>query len=279
MSRQLQDKVIVITGASAGIGAATAEACAAAGMDVVLGARRLDKLQAVAGRVQAAGRRALAVACDVRRDEDVARLMDQAMGELGRVDAVFANAGYGLRAAVLEMTDAQHRDIFETNYFGTVRTLQAAAEPMRQTEAGLRHILVCTSAASEIALPYFGAYGATKAAQDAIAGALRAELAGEGFAVTSVHPVGTRTEFFKVAGELSGTRFSEPTPNTPPVLAQSSQAVARKVVRTLRRPRPELWPRGFVRYGLALLTAFPRLAAMAMRRHAHKPRQDGEEHS
>ena len=276
MSRPLQDKVIVIAGASAGIGAATAEACAAAGMDVVLAARRRDKLQQVAARIAARGRRAVTVACDVCHDADVARLMEHAMGELGRIDAVFANAGYGLRASVLQMTDAQHRDIFEANYFGTVRTLQAAAEPMRQTEAGLRHMLVCSSAASEVALPYFGAYAATKAAQDAIAGSLRAELAAEGFAVTTVHPVGTRTEFFKVASEISGTRCHEKTLNTPPFLAQSSEAVAGKILAALRRPRPEVWPRGFVRYGLALLTAWPSLAARVMRKQALKRQADGE---
>lgn len=261
---------MVITGASAGIGAATALACARAGMDVVLGARRRDRLDAVAQQIEAIGRRAVPVTCDVARDADVAALFEQALGAFGRVDALFANAGHGLCAPVLSMTDAQHREIFEVNYFGTVRTLQAGTPAMRQADGGLRHIVVCSSVASEIALPDHGAYAATKAAQDAVAGALRAELAAEGFVVTTVHPVGTRTEFSAVVGRRSGREIADATPNTPAFLAQSAETVARAVVRSLRRPRPEVWPMPAARYALAMTTACPRLAAWMMRRRARR---------
>lgn len=266
MARELAGKVIFITGASSGIGAATARQCAAAGMDVALFARREEKLRALADEIEATGRRAVVVAGSVDRDDDLRRGLETSWQTFGRLDAVFANAGYGLRAAVMEMTDEQHRAIFETNYFGTVRTIQLAVPELRRTAEGLKHVLVCSSAASEISLPMYGAYAATKAAQDAIAGALRVELGDEGFAVTSVHPVGTKTAFFDEMGRLSNQRIKQETPYTPPILAQTAEQVARPIVKALRRPRPEVWPLPVTRFGLAITTAFPRLATWIMRR-------------
>ncbi|MFA9479468.1 SDR family NAD(P)-dependent oxidoreductase [Phycisphaerales bacterium AB-hyl4] len=266
MARELAGKVIFITGASSGIGAATARLCIAAGMNVALFARREAKLRELAGELDATGERVLVVAGSVERDEDIAEALEQTVQRFGRLDAVFANAGYGLCMSVMGMTDEQHHGIFETNYFGTVRTLRAAVPLLRQTADGLKHVLVCSSAASEISLPLYGAYAATKAAQDSIAGALRAELSGEGFSVTTVHPVGTKTEFFSTAGRLSNRKIEDDTPNTPAMFAQTAEQVARPIVRALRRPRPEVWPMMPVRFGLAMATAFPRLAAWAMRR-------------
>ncbi|MEX0744521.1 MAG: SDR family NAD(P)-dependent oxidoreductase [Phycisphaeraceae bacterium] len=266
MARELAGKVIFITGASSGIGAATARLCAAAGMEVALFARREDKLRELADEIEATGRRAVIIVGSVDSDDDVRRGLEASWQAFGRLDAVFANAGYGLCVAVMDMSDEQHRALFETNYFGTVRTLKAALPDLRRTADGLKHLLVCSSAASEISLPMYGAYAATKAAQDALAGALRAELSEAGFAVTSVHPVGTKTEFFTTVGRRSGRRIESETPNTPALFAQTAEQVARPIVRALRRPRPEVWPMGLVRFGLALGTACPRLAAWTMRR-------------
>ncbi|HEX7009550.1 MAG TPA: SDR family NAD(P)-dependent oxidoreductase [Phycisphaeraceae bacterium] len=268
MARDLKDKVILITGASAGIGAATAVACAQAGMHVTLAARRQDRLRDVAERIEALGQRALPVACDVARDEDMQRLFESSWQAFGRLDALFANAGYGLCAAVMDTPDDQHRAIFETNYFGTVRCLRHALPQLRATPDGLRHLLICSSSLSEIGLPMYGAYSATKAAQDALASALRGELAHEGVAVTSVHPAGTRTEFFEVAGGPLGVS------NTPPMMMQSPQRVAACIVRALRRPRAEVWPLPIVRLLMALSTAAPSLAAWAMRYYAARYRKE-----
>ena len=139
MSRDLTDRAIAITGASSGIGAATAVACANAGMHVALMARREDRLRDVAQRVEQANRRVVIVVGDVDSDDDQARLIDEAERALGKLSAVYANAGYGLYASVLETSDRQMRDIFETNYFGTLRTVHAAMPALRRTvklEAG-----------------------------------------------------------------------------------------------------------------------------------------------
>jgi short-subunit dehydrogenase len=274
MGRDLTGRVIAITGASSGIGAATAAACAEAGMDVAISARREDRLGETAARVEQLGRKAVVVPGDVDRDQDVRRLIDRTVSELGRLDAVFANAGYGLYGSIADATDDRAHAIFETNFFGTLRTVRAAAAVMRQRGEG--HILICSSAVSEIGLPMYGLYCATKAAQDSIASAMRAELAHEGIYVSSVHPVGTRTDFYDTARDRSGT--PEPQFNTPSSLVQSADKVAKAIVRCLRRPKPEVWPQPMVRIGMAIVTAVPAFNAMSMRGlmrkrypHAGKP--------
>jgi short-subunit dehydrogenase len=265
MAYDLQGKVIVITGASSGIGAATAIACAKAGMDVALGARRLDKLEHVAGEIRSLGRRAIVQTCDVAKDDEVEQLVNATLDTFGKLDVAFANAGYGLFASVLETPDEQIRAMFETNFHGTLRLLRAAARPMIKNGSG--HLLICSSAASEISLPMYGIYSATKAAQDSIAGAMRAELSHTNIHVSSVHPIGTSSEFFDVAKDRS--RHPKFHLNTPAALTQTPQQVANAIVRCLRRPKPEVWPSPMTRFGVALTTAMPRVAAWIMRRRAN----------
>ncbi len=267
MARDLTDKVILITGASSGIGATTAAACADAGMRVALVARRRDKLQEQADAITARGGTACCFAADVCDDDAMLRAFDACQQQLGRLDAVFANAGYGRIVNVMDMDEQDERAMFETNYYGTTRTLRLAVPLMRESPGSLRHLLVCSSAAREIGLPTLGVYSATKAAQDCVAGAMRAELHDEGFKVTSVHPIGTKTDFMRVAGETENN-------NTPPALQQTPERVARLIVAALRKPRPEVWPSAMTRYALALGTASPRFASWVMRRHYRKLRHE-----
>lgn len=266
MIRNIRDKVIVITGASSGIGAATAVACAQAGMDVVVAARRRERLMGVAQKVEQQGRRALPIVCDVNEDKDVNHLMDQTVSVFGRLDGLFANAGGGLIAPVMETTDQMMRDLFETNFFGTLRCVRAAVLAMRRQASGTKgcHILICSSCVSEIALPEYGAYCATKAAQDSIAQSLRAELTHEGIYVSSVHPVTTDTEFFDRSTQRSPDALNKRIPHQ--FILQSADHVASHIVRCLRKPHPEVWPHLWTRFGVAICTAFPRLAAWAMDR-------------
>lgn len=262
MPRDLSDRVIVITGASSGIGEATAIACAKAGMDVVLAARRVDRLEALAERIQRLKRQALAVACDVDQDRDVAKLVSKAMDRFSRIDAFFANAGYGLMASIEDTTDAQLRAIFETNFFGTMRCVRSVMPVFRKQGHG--HLLICTSVVSELSVPMYGAYAATKAAQDSVASALRAEVAGAGIDVTTVHPTGTRTEFGKSARTRAGR--SDIIAGTPRALEQTVGQVAGAIVRALRRPRAEVWPSPVTRFAAGAATLFPQFGAWFMRR-------------
>ncbi len=246
MECDLTNKVIAITDARSGIGPATVVACARAGMDVSLQARRAERLLKVATQVKKAGRMVLIVAGDVDQ------FIDATISRFGRLDAVFVNAGFRLCGSAADTTDEQARAIFETNFFGTMRLIQATLPVMRQQGSG--HILICSSAVSEIGLLMNGLYCTTKADQDSIASSMRAGAVDEGIHVSSIHPVGTRTEFYEAASIRSGR--ADRSFNTPLILVQSPPKVARAIVRCLRRPRPEVWPQLMSRFGLAVVKAF-----------------------
>lgn len=259
---------IAITGASSGIGAATALACARAGMPVALAARRMDRLEDLVRDITALGGRAVAVACDVTNPEDCAALVDRTVAEFGSIYSVFANAGYGIEGRAHEITDKDWRAIFETNFYGTLWTIRPALKHMLASKRG--HVLICTSCVAKSGVPYLAAYTATKAAQDHVGRAMRLELEGTGVHVSTVHPIGTVTEFSQVVREKSGnTRFAE----TPKGLKQTAEHVASTIVRGLARGGPgEIWPSLAARLVFGAGTTFPGLADFILRRHLAKKR-------
>jgi len=273
MARDLQDQVLLITGASSGIGAATAVQAAAAGMHVVLAARRADKLDTVAEQVRGYGREALCIATDVSRDADVDAMVEQAMHRFGRIDVLFANAGYGFLCPQEALDDDAHRQIFEVNYFGTVRCIRQVLPLMKQQGRG--HIVITSSIVARVGLPYYAHYAATKAAQDALATGFRLEVEPHGIDVSAVYPIGTRTEFFQTSAQIGGRdTISE---NTPDIFMQSADHVARRIVKCLRKPIPEVWPAKWSHIGSSLACLLPRLTRMGLRRHAHKDRSAAKE--
>jgi short-subunit dehydrogenase len=269
MPRDLTDKVIVITGASAGIGAATAVEAARAGMHAVLAARRADRLEAVAERVREARREALVAVTDVADPAQVDALVRQTLERFDRIDVMFANAGYGAIIPFGEMSSAEHRRIFDVNYFGTVHCVRAVLPAMRKQGGG--HIVITSSIVGRVGLPYNAAYSATKSAQATLAMGLRHELDVENIDVTTVYPVSTRTEFFDVAVEAAGR--GAPREDTPAHLMQSGEQVARRVVDALRRPRAEVWPARWAGWASGLALLMGPLTRRALRRHADRDRR------
>jgi len=265
----LTGKPIAITGASSGIGRATALACAAAGMPVALGARREDRLQEVADQIRASGGTALHQATDVTSPEHCRSLIERTAEAFGGIYAVFANAGYGFEAPVFETTDEAMRAIFETNFFGTLNTIRPALERMIAAHAG--HVLICSSCVARFALPYFSAYSASKAAQHHIGRAMNLELSPMGIHVSTVMPIGTRTEFFDQARARSGGQMID---HAPSGMLHSPERVARAIVRTLRRPRPEVWTSRPVRLGMAIAAALPRTSDLGVRWMVRKHRHE-----
>jgi len=254
----LTGKPILITGASSGIGAATAEACSAAGMRVLLGARREDKLDAVAERIRRAGADAETIRMDVTSRDDCARAVERCVEAFGSIYSVFANAGYGFEAAMHDcLADLEAEDrvraIFETNFFGTLNTIRPALPHMIRAGAG--HVVICSSSIGKFTIPRNGAYCASKAAQWHIGRAMNAELRPAGVFTSTVHPIGTRTEFFTESAKRSheGT-LNE---NTPSFLMQPPTRVASAVVRCLRKPRAEVWTSLPVQLIAGVLTAVP----------------------
>lgn len=262
----LTGRVILITGASSGIGAATAVQCAQAGMDVLLSARRQDRLDEVAAKVREHGRRAVTVPGDVASTGMSERLLNAAATELGGFDAVFANAGYGGESAMLSCSMDELRQMFEVNFFAGVDLLRDAA--MRLIELGRPgHLLMCTSCLARFALPLHGAYCATKAAQQQVCWAMRSELAQQNIEVSSVLPITTTTEFFEASARRDGRPVPEGTPDhAPSMFTQPPQRVAKAVVDCLHKPRPEVWTSTTVRFAAALMTMFPSLTQQIMRR-------------
>jgi short-subunit dehydrogenase len=268
MAHDLRGKAIVITGAGTGIGRATAIACAREGMPVVLGGRRLEPLERAAQEIRAAGGRAIAMVCDVTNVGDCTALVDRCVQEFGGVYCVFANAGFGVECASLNMPDETLRGIFETNFFGSMNVIRPAVQRMRDAAAPagseLRgHVILCSSCLAKIGMPYYAAYSASKAAQDHFARAMRSELRNERIACSSVHPIGTKTDFFDTASKLSnGTRLTD-AKNVR--FMQSPEVVANEIVKCLKRPRGEVWTALGMRWIFALANAMPSVCDVGLR--------------
>ena len=190
------DRVLIITGASSGIGAATARAAAGEGYRLVLGARREEPLNELASEL-GGGERAVAVRCDVTEWEDNERLAAAAIERFGGFDAVFANAGFGATRGFLEESPDQWRSMVLTNVLGLAYTIRATLPHLLDRDAG--HYLITSSVAGRRALPG-SLYSATKHAATAIGESLRAELRqmheNSSIRVTVIEPGSVDTPFF-----------------------------------------------------------------------------------
>jgi short-subunit dehydrogenase len=265
----LRNKPIAITGASSGIGRATAVACAKAGMPVAVAARRDDRLADLVKEISDAGGRAIAVRCDVVNQSDCDELIARTVQEFGSLYSIFANAGIGHEGRVAKISDADMRNIFEVNFFGTLNSIRPALPHILHSRG---HILICSSCLSKIGMPFHGAYTATKAAQEHIARAMRIEMKPQGVKVSSVHPVGTATEFFEAKAARTGTSVKQ---NSPPKWAmQPPERVANAIVNCLRKPRPEVWTTWIGRLIFAAADISPRFTDRGLTKFAHRHPRD-----
>jgi NADP-dependent 3-hydroxy acid dehydrogenase YdfG len=190
------DPVFLITGASSGIGAATARHAASAGHRVVLAARSQDRIDALAAEL-GGPERALAVRCDVTEWDDQQRMVTAALDAFGRLDVAFANAGFGARRGFLEESVEHWRSMVLTNVYGAALTIRATLPHLVQSRG---HLLLTGSVAGRRALPG-SLYSATKWAITAMGEAARQELNGSGVRVTLIEPGMVDTPFFERPGE------------------------------------------------------------------------------
>ena len=200
-------QVLAITGASSGIGAETARLAVSQGWRVVLGARSEDKLQALAAEL-GGPERAIARRCDVTVWEDQQALVAAALESFGRLDAVFANAGFGAKRGFLEESPEQWRSMVLTNVYGAALTIRAALAHFREQNAG--HFVITGSVAGRRALPG-SLYSSTKWAITGMGESLRQEVAGTPMRVTVVEPGMVDTPFFDnpVQGALEPVDIAE----------------------------------------------------------------------
>ena len=184
--------VLLITGASSGIGAATAEAAVEAGWRVVLAARSGEKLRSLAAEL-GGDEKAVAVRCDVTSWEDQQAAVASALERFGRLDASLANAGFGAKRGFLEASVEHWKAMIDTNVYGCALSIRAALTHFREQDAG--HMLLMSSTAGRRALPG-SLYAATKWAVTAMGEGLRAEVADSPLRVTLIEPGMVDTPFF-----------------------------------------------------------------------------------
>lgn len=205
MPGRLQDKVAVITGAGRGIGRAIAVAYAREGADLVLSARSVPELEAVAEAVRRAGRRAEVVPADVRREVEVQGLAERTLRAFGRVDVLVNNAGWGIFKPVVEMSLAEWEDVMAVNLTNTFLCSRAFAPAM--IERGRGCILNVSSMAAHRGLPDYGPYSAAKAGIVRLTETLAAELKPAGIRVLALCPGPT-------ASRLRSSHFPEEDPDS-----------------------------------------------------------------
>lgn len=234
MSNDLAGRVIVITGASSGIGEATAYELGAAGATLVLAARRKTRLEKVARQIGEQDGGVLVVDTDVSLAWQCKRLVERTINEYGHIDVLFNNAGWGSYAWFEEMKLSQIKEQFEVNVFGAIHLIHEAMPIMMKQRSG--HIINMVSYASRIAVPPMTVYASTKYALEGLTDALRRELLPWGVRVSRVHPSGvTGTEYNKKASERGGLSFK-----SPGIGHVSKKYVAKKIHQLILHPGPEL---------------------------------------
>ncbi len=238
----MAEPVLLVTGASSGIGAATARLFAREGYRVALSARRRERLEALADEIRTAGGEALVVPTDVSQPEQVEAMVATTLDAFGQIDVLLNNAGFG-RLHWLEELDPI-RDIeaqVRVNLLGVIWAARAVLPHMIERRQG--HIVNMASVASWTATPTYSVYAATKFAVRGFTEALRREVGVYGVRVSAVYPGGVATEFGQHTGAHRKTGAT-----TPEALRLSADDVARTVLRLVRRPRRGViipWPLRF----------------------------------
>jgi len=257
-------RVVAITGASAGIGRATAVRLARDGAAVAMCARRREMLEAAARDVDAAGGEALPIVADVTSVDDMERFVSAAVDRFGRLDVIVCNAGFGIAGTIDDISPDQMRKLVDINYMGTFYAARAALRVFRRQHHG--HVVIISSIVGKRGVPYMGAYAATKFAQVGMAECLRAEVAGSPIHVSVVYPVSTESEFFDVMSRETGTAITRAFGPR-----QDTSVVADAIARAIERPVPEVFPHFQSRALVWLNTMAPGLCDRVVKRFGRKP--------
>lgn len=233
--KKLADQVMVITGASSGIGLATAEAAAAKGAKLVLAARSETTLNEIVGRLTAAGHDAVAVGCDVADRSQVEKVAQAAITRFGRIDTWVNNAGLGLYGRLDEVSEADSRRLFDVNFWGVVNG-SLAALPHLKTNGGA--LINVGSEVSEAYVPLLGMYTATKHAVKGFTDALRVEIENVDKApvsITLIQPTAVDTPFPQHARNYLPNEAKLPSPKIEP--AKVADAILDAATRPTRDKR------------------------------------------
>ncbi len=268
MARTLKNKVVVITGASAGIGKECAYAFHRAGAFVVIAARRLERLREIQADIESDGGKCLSVSTDVADSTQVQRLLDATLEHFGRVDVWINNAGFGQVGRFEEMTEGEMERLWRVNFMGAYQGCQAALQQMRRQESG--HIMNVSSMVARFPLPLNVGYTATKYALNGLSEALELELEGSGIRMTAVMPGVTESEFTEsMVTKLPAASGARSVPTA------TARQVAERMVACALRPRTTLMFIPVAPLLLALADFFPGIWRAVARRYV-RHRLSGE---
>jgi short-subunit dehydrogenase len=267
----LAEKHIVVTGASAGIGAELCRQLGARRARVVLAARRMQRLEEVASEVRRRGGEALCVECDVSRRSEIDKLAQAARERFGEIDVWVSNAGRGMRHRILEATDSDMLELFTLNCLSSLYAYQAVVPQWlaREDRGSGRQIIDICTLGGKAGFAYNAGYSAAKHAMSAIADVLRFELNGSGIHVTTVYPGRTESEFGDAAIDRSGGDDRVQTTTVARrgnwlarkvVSIQPTEVCARAIVRAMERPSVRVYPHRWGNLAVLVYNFMPRVA-------------------
>lgn len=234
MQKRFQDKVVLITGASTGIGAETARQLAAEGATLALLARREDKLSEVKAEAESLGAPVVMFAADVNDRAALDAAVSGTLEAFGRIDIVLANAGFGVTGPIFKLTVDDYRRQFETNFFGLLNTIYATLEALKASRGQLG---LLGSVAGVVGTPSASAYNASKFAVNGLGESIYHDLDELGISVTLIKPgfVDSEIRLLDRHGKLSGKR--DPVPSW---LVLSTPKAARVIINALYKRKPEV---------------------------------------
>jgi NADP-dependent 3-hydroxy acid dehydrogenase YdfG len=233
---EIKDKVVIITGASAGIGYATAKLFAANGANVVLAARSEDRLERLVSELPRQGSQALPVQTDMRSADSIRHMVESAVSRFGQVDALINNAGQAIAGAVAELDIEQLRQVIDLNLIGVIEAMQAVIPHMRANRGGV--IANISSMVTKMNIPALGGYAATKSALDMITQTARIELAPENIRVLLVYPRMTATDFGKNSLGSRQTRQRQRSGGSGEMVIDPPEYVAEKILQAVQQEIP-----------------------------------------
>ncbi len=254
---EMDGKVVVLTGASMGIGEAIARVFADHGASVVLLSRDASRAEAARHRVGHTDR-TLALACDVRNREEIDRVVGLTLHHFQRIDVWINNAGHGILDSVTNVDMAACRETFETNFFGALDAMQAVIPVMKQQGSGA--IINISSVAGHIPLPFHAVYSATKFAMNAVGKGARIELKSSGINVLTDCPGYVRTDFG--ANAIKGKEQKQVRPAR--VRGVTAERVARAVLRGYLKQEREVVVPWWMHPMIKLYQLFPGLVEWSM---------------
>lgn len=267
--RSLTDKVIVITGASSGIGRALARQCGYLGAKTVVVARRKELLDTLAAEIRANGGTAFPLKTDVSSEKAILRMVAAVLDEFGRIDVLVNNAASGIFGRIENTPSEEMRALFDVNFFGPYSTCRAVIPLMKRQ--GYGHIINVGSMSTFGAFPFTGGYASTKHAIKALSDALRRELRPYNIDVSMVFPGTVDTGFNSALKNLEGTplgRRSKPSNWRArirrkagkilfPSVEQSPESAGRQIVRCIQRPSAYVFPDRLIKFVVGFYFLFP----------------------